>query len=163
MSISVPGGWYNTGPRQQTQPARTGVEESTHPTSCSRWRASLSLIESCPFPSLLGRNVFHCNHLINTAFLDWNRPLCWFGRHSINSRTHSLILGYLSMMAIVWNVTNNLGEMSMYLPLTWVSAPGGICITIILLVTLGLNIFGVAIFGEESPGSPALNSSPSLV
>lgn len=103
-------------------------------------------------------------------------------------------MGYLSMMGIVWNVMNNLGEMATYLPLKGISVPyfverfvepslafacgwnywyayailvgaeasagailfdywkipvsPAVWITIILFVTLGLNIFGVALFGE---------------
>lgn len=105
-----------------------------------------------------------------------------------------LFMGYLSMMAIVWNVMNILGEMSTYLPLKGISVPylverfvepslafacgwnywyaysmlvgaeasagailfdyweigvsPAVWISIILVVTLCLNIFGVAIFGE---------------
>lgn len=105
-----------------------------------------------------------------------------------------LFMGYLSMMGIVWNVMNNLGEMATYLPLKGISVPyfverfvepslafacgwnywyayailvgaeasagailfdywkipvsPAVWITIILFVTLGLNIFGVALFGE---------------
>lgn len=105
-----------------------------------------------------------------------------------------LFMGYLAMMAIVWNVMNILGEMATYLPLKGISVPylverfvepslafacgwnywyayamlvgaeasagailldyweapvnPAVWITIILVVTLGLNIFGVALFGE---------------
>lgn len=105
-----------------------------------------------------------------------------------------LFMGYLVMMALVWNVMNILGEMASYLPLKGISVPylverfvepslafacgwnywyaysmlvaseasagailldywkapvsPAVWITIILVVTLGLNIFGVAIFGE---------------
>lgn len=105
-----------------------------------------------------------------------------------------LFLGYLSMMAVVWNVMNNLAEMATYLPLKGISipyfverfvepslafasgwnywyaysiligaeasagailldywdtpVPSAVWITIILLVTLGLNIFAVSLFGE---------------
>ncbi|KAL2753479.1 hypothetical protein ACRALDRAFT_1051960 [Sodiomyces alcalophilus JCM 7366] len=105
-----------------------------------------------------------------------------------------LFMGYLSMMLIVWNVMNNLGEMATYLPLKGISipyfverfvdpslafatgynywyayailvaaeasagailldywdtpVPAAVWITIILLVTLGLNIFAVSVFGE---------------
>lgn len=103
-------------------------------------------------------------------------------------------MGYLAMMAVVWNVMNILGEMATYLPLKGISVPylverfvepslafacgwnywyaysmlvaaeasagsilldywnapvsPAVWITVILVVTLGLNIFGVAIFGE---------------
>lgn len=103
-------------------------------------------------------------------------------------------MGYICMMALVWNVMNILGEMATYLPLKGISVPylverfvepslafacgwnywyayamlvgteasagailfdywkipvnPAVWITIILIVTLGLNIFGVAIFGE---------------
>ncbi|KAK2003003.1 amino acid permease [Colletotrichum falcatum] len=105
-----------------------------------------------------------------------------------------LFMGYLSMMMVVWNVMNNLGEMATYLPLKGISipyfverfvepslafaagwnywyayamlvgaeasagailldywqtpVPSAVWITIILLVTLALNIFAVEIFGE---------------
>ncbi|EEY22799.1 hypothetical protein ACHAQF_003938 [Verticillium nonalfalfae] len=105
-----------------------------------------------------------------------------------------LFMGYLSMMLIVWNIMNELGEMATYLPLKGISipyfverfvepslgfaagwnywyayamlvgaeasagailldywntpVPAAVWITIILLVTLALNIFAVSIFGE---------------
>ncbi|SPN99285.1 probable proline-specific permease (proline transport protein) [Cephalotrichum gorgonifer] len=105
-----------------------------------------------------------------------------------------LFMGYLCMMALVWNIMNNLAEMTTYLPMKGISVPyfverfvepslafacgwnywyayamlvgaeasagailfeywdtpvpTAVWIAIILIVTLGLNIFGVAIFGE---------------
>ncbi|KXH44132.1 amino acid permease [Colletotrichum simmondsii] len=105
-----------------------------------------------------------------------------------------LFMGYLSMMIVVWNIMNNLGEMATYLPLKGISipyfverfvepslafaagwnywyayamlvgaeasagailldywktpVPSAVWITIILLVTLALNIFAVEVFGE---------------
>lgn len=105
-----------------------------------------------------------------------------------------LFMGYLSMMLLVWNIMNVLGEMSTFLPLKGISipyfvdrfvepslafatgwnywyayamlvgaeavagsilldywqtaVPSAVWITIILAVTLGLNIFAVGIFGE---------------
>ncbi|KAK1485144.1 amino acid permease [Colletotrichum tamarilloi] len=105
-----------------------------------------------------------------------------------------LFMGYLSMMIVVWNIMNNLGEMATYLSLKGISipyfverfvepslafaagwnywyayamlvgaeasagailldywktpVPSAVWITIILLVTLALNIFAVEIFGE---------------
>ncbi|KAM0286238.1 hypothetical protein ACHAQH_000965 [Verticillium albo-atrum] len=105
-----------------------------------------------------------------------------------------LFMGYLSMMLIVWNIMNELGEMATYLPLKGISipyfverfvepslgfasgwnywyayamlvgaeasagailldywntpVPAAVWITIILVVTLALNIFAVSIFGE---------------
>ncbi|WQF80855.1 Putative amino acid permease/ SLC12A domain-containing protein [Colletotrichum destructivum] len=105
-----------------------------------------------------------------------------------------LFMGYLSMMMVVWNIMNNLGEMATYLPLKGISipyfverfvepslafaagwnywyayamlvgaeasagailldywqtpVPPAVWITIILLVTLALNIFAIEIFGE---------------
>lgn len=105
-----------------------------------------------------------------------------------------LFMGYLSMMLVVWNIMNNLGEMATYLPLKGISipyfverfvdpslafatgynywyayailvaaeasagailldywntpVPAAVWITIILVVTLGLNIFAVSVFGE---------------
>ncbi|EGY15081.1 Proline-specific permease like protein [Verticillium longisporum] len=105
-----------------------------------------------------------------------------------------LFMGYLSMMLIVWNIMNELGEMATYLPLKGISipyfverfvepslgfaagwnywyayamlvgaeasagailldywntpVPAAVWITIILIVTLALNIFAVSIFGE---------------
>ncbi|KAH6687306.1 proline-specific permease [Plectosphaerella plurivora] len=105
-----------------------------------------------------------------------------------------LFMGYLSMMAVVWCIMNNLAEMVVLLPLKGISipylverfvepslgfaagwnywyayamlvgaeasagailldywntpVPPAVWITIILIVTLALNIFAVAIFGE---------------
>ncbi|EHA46083.1 hypothetical protein MCOR27_006654 [Pyricularia oryzae] len=105
-----------------------------------------------------------------------------------------LFMGYLSMMVLVWNIMNILGEMSTFLPLKGISipyfverfvepslafatgwnywyayamlvgaeavagailldywntpVPTAVWITIILIVTLALNIFAVGIFGE---------------
>uniref|UniRef100_L2G1I8 Proline-specific permease n=1 Tax=Colletotrichum fructicola (strain Nara gc5) TaxID=1213859 RepID=L2G1I8_COLFN len=81
-----------------------------------------------------------------------------------------LFMGYLSMMLLVWNIMNNLGEMATFLPLKGISIPyfverfassgailldywqtpvhPAVWITIILVVTLALNIFAVEIFGE---------------
>ncbi|EOD50693.1 putative proline-specific permease protein [Neofusicoccum parvum UCRNP2] len=105
-----------------------------------------------------------------------------------------LFMGYLSMMIVVWNIMNNLGEMATYLPLKGISipyfverfvepslafaagwnywyayamlvgaeasagailldywntpVPPAVWITIILVITLALNIFAVEIFGE---------------
>ncbi|KAK7702964.1 hypothetical protein SLS57_011099 [Botryosphaeria dothidea] len=105
-----------------------------------------------------------------------------------------LFMGYLSMMVVVWNIMNNLGEMATYLPLKGISIPyfverfvepslafatgwnywyayamlvgaeasagailldywetpvhPAVWITIILVVTLALNIIAVEVFGE---------------